>query len=346
MHLEKGEPERMKSPGEWWRAVKRQRSNLVLVVAGCVLVLLSPVWRFAVAPALKVEPTDLEQILYYDGSLTDYVNPPGRPVLGTEPSVTPLRIDRTILSKPLLSTSGVSIVEVETLLVAPGQELSDVVHTYALDRQTGEMVRSPKADRTRTGYYIVFPFDSPRSEVPFWNELTGKTHPAEFEKEDVVDGLPVHVYSFAFGNQPTLEAPAGFPASMDGAGLKDVLSMPDLSVSDTEAVALSYTASSAAELKVEPRMGIIVETRGEESVSLSARDPGGRLIVTRLLHKLEFKQNKVSVKAAVQFAREEVSKLNLQFVYLPLGLLVLGLGVLVVGLFAGVHLVNGVRPEN
>jgi Porin PorA len=326
----------MRGPSERLRALRRHRANLVLVVAGCVLILLSPVWRFAVATALKVEPTDLEQVLYYDGSLTDYVNPPGQPPAGTQPVVTAVRIDRTILSKPLLSTSSVSVVEVETRLVAQTRDLSDVTHSYTLDRKTGEMVDSPKADRSRTGYYIVFPFNAPRGEVPFWSELTGKTHPAEFEKEDAVYGLPVYIYTVSFGNQPVVEAPAGFPASLDGAALKEMLSMPDLSVADTETVTLSYTASSTVELKVEPRMGNIVETRGEESVSLSAKDAAGSLIVTRALNKLEFNLNQTSVKASAQFAREEVSKLNLQFVYLPLGLLVLGLGIVLIGLFAGI----------
>jgi hypothetical protein len=92
---------------------------------------------------------------------------------------------------------------------------------------------------------------------------------------------------------------------------------------------------------VEPHMGTIVETRGDESVSLSARAAGDRLIVTRVLNRLEFAQNKVSITSAARFAREEVSKLNLQFVYLPLGLLGLGLAILAIGFFAGVKAEDG-----
>lgn len=326
----------MNSPGKRWSAVKRHRANLVLVIAGCALVLLSFAWRLAVAPALKVEPTDLEQLLYYNGSLTEYVDPPGQPPVGTQPAVTGLRIDRTVLSKPLLSTGSVSIVEVETRLVGQTRDISDVTHTYALDRRTGEMVASKKADRSRSGYYIVFPFNTPKGKVPFWSELSGRTHPAEFKKESAADGLEVYVFEVSFGSQPLAEAPGGFPASISGAELKQVLSMPDLSVADGETAILSYTASSTVELKVEPKMGNIVETRGEESVSLTASDTGGRLIVTRLVSKLDYAQDKASVAAAAQFAREEVSKLNLQFVYLPLGLFALGLAMLGIGFFAGV----------
>ncbi len=328
----------MKSFTSRLRAVRSHRSNLTLVAAGCLLLLLAFAWRFAIAPALKVEPTDIDQVLYYDGVLGNYINPPGQPAIGAQPVKIPVRIERTLLSKPLLSTPVTSIIETLTnfFIPDPRQELSSTRRTYALDRQTGEMVKSGKADAERSGYLLVFPFDTPKGPVPYWSELTRRTHPAEYRKAELVGKLPVYRFSMSFGNQPVAEAPAGYPAAMTGEQLKQLLAMPDLEVRDGDTVALTYTGSSTVELKVEPRAGNIVETRGDESVSLTAKDPGGQLIATRLLHRLEYTQNKVSVKAAERFATDEVAKLVLQFTYLPLGLLALGLGTLMIGFFAGV----------
>lgn len=328
----------MKSFASRLRAVRSHRSNLALVAAGCVLLLLAFAWRFAIAPALKVEPTDIDQVLYYDGVLGNYINPPGQPAIGAQPVKIPVRVERTLLSKPLLSTPGTSIIETLTDLLVPDtrQELSSTRRVYALDRRTGEMVKDGKADAERSGYFLVFPFDTPKGSVPYWSELAGRTYPAEYRKAALVGRLPVYRFSVSFGNQPVAEAPAGYPAAMTGGQLKQLLAMPDLTVRDGDTVALAYTGSSTVELKVEPRAGNIVETRGDESVSLTAKGPGGQLIATRLLHRLEYTQNKVSVKAAERFASDEVAKLNLQFTYLPLGLLVLGLGILIIGIFAGV----------
>ena len=128
----------MKAITSRWRAVRNLKSNLVLVVVGCLLVLLAVAWRLAIAPALKVEPTDFDQILFYDGTLTQYVNPPGQPVVNEQPLRIPVRIDRTLLGKPVESTPNISVVEGNEYVVAPDtrQEYSTNQRYYAIDRKT------------------------------------------------------------------------------------------------------------------------------------------------------------------------------------------------------------------
>jgi len=321
------------------RAIKRQKANLALVVAGCLIMLLAVAWRLAIAPALKVEPTDIDQVLYYSGAVTYYVNPPGQPAVGAQPVRVPVRIETFFSSRPTDSTPSTAILTTETNIFSAdtGQVLSTIKHTYAIDRKTGKMVGNNKADRDRSGYYLVFPFDTPRWTAPLWSELTGKTCPAKYQKSETVDRVSVYDFAMSYGNQPVAVPPNGFPAELTGAQLKEILSMPDLTIGDSQVMAPLYTGSSAVNLKVEPRMGTIVETsRFQESVSMTVNAPSGDLLVTRALYSLDYSQVQQSVAQSAEFARDEVAKLKLQFVYIPLGLLVLGLAILAIGLFAGV----------
>ncbi len=322
-----------------WRAVKRMRANLLLVAAGIALILVAPIWRFAVAPALKVVATDMEQVLQYEGVLTYFVNPPDRQVPGAPPSRASVGITKTVRSEPLVSTAQTAVFKAETSIYdsASGQLISEGEHTYAVDRRTGEQVKSDLADRERSGYFIVFPFNTPRSSVPLWSELAGATFPAEFEGKTFAGGLATYRFSMSFADRPAAATPRGYPETIQGAPLKEWLEMSDVAVDDDVEVKPEYRCSQDTLLKVEPRMGTIVETSsGRDTVTLAVEDAGGNLLLSRALYTLEYKQTRESVKTMSAFAREEVSKLKLQFVYIPLGLLVLGLAVLMVGAFAGV----------
>jgi Porin PorA len=319
-----------------WRAIRNLKSNLALVIIGCLLVLLAACWRLAIAPALKIVATDMEMTYFYDTTLTSYANPPGRPAASAQP--VQARTNRAILSLPLQSTGSTALFKVETELVNKEslQPLSSSTHVYALDRETGEMVASKKADRARSGYYLVFPFNTPKSSVPFWSELTGKTYPANFRNEKMLFDVNTYVFSTGYKNQKTSQPPEGYPRSLSGTELKAMLSMPDLPLGDTETVTPTYRASGTTELTVEPRAGTIVRTDGTESVTIAVKGPGSRTVVEAPLFKLEYSQTDGSVFDAAQLARDEAAKIQLQFLYIPLGLLALGIAVFLIGAFAGV----------
>ena len=113
--------------------------------------------------------------------------------------------------------------------------------------------------------------------------------------------------------------------------------MPDLSVGDEAVVRLSYPGGAVADFSVEPKMGTIAQVRNaQQTVSVKAGGAGSGFMVTRLIYKLEFTQTKNSTAEAVVFAKDEVAKLRLQFLYIPLLLLALGIACLLVGSFAGI----------
>jgi Porin PorA len=322
-----------------WHAIKKLRSNLVLVGAGCVLVLLALSWRVAIAPALEVVPTNIENVLYFDGTLTSYLNPPGQPPAGNQPVRVPVSIERRMRSLPVQSTPNTAMFEVETavLVKESREQISANKRLYAVDRHTSKMANRKNAERVAPGYFLVFPYNTPRSTLPYWSPLTGRTTPARYQKSRAADKLNVYVFQTEFGGQPGSRAPEGFPGSISGAELKAMLSMPDLPVAGAAVYELSYIASGALELAVEPRSGTIVEERaGQESVSLTVAGAGGETVVTRLIYKLDYAQNSASVQHSVDLARDEMAAIRLQFVYLPLGLLAVGVVLFLIGAFAGV----------
>ena len=325
---------------ERWRAINRNRANLALLIAGCVLLVLALAWRFAIAPSVKVVASDFDQLYFYEGTLTTYINPPGLPVpAGGMPARKPVIVESRVFSRFELCTPGTSVVEEDTRLLSreTGEEISKFKRVYAIDRKTGEMVKGRGSDSDRGGYYIVFPFNTPRARVPVWSELTGKTHQANFGKDSKLEGLPVYEFALEYHNEPVAKAPEGSPAELTGRQLKDILQMPDLSISDEAIVKPSYLGGAVADFSVEPNMGTIARMGGaQQTVSLQAGGEGSGFMVTRLLYRLEFSQTKNSVTQTVTFAREEVSKLRLQFLYIPLLLLALGIACLLVGLFAGI----------
>lgn len=321
-----------------WRTIRKLKSNFALVVIGCLLVLLAISWRLAIAPALRVVATDIEKTYYYNTTITYYAKPPGQPAPGAAPVPMQVRIDRAILALPLDSTPSTATFQVETSLVVKDslERLWTNTHVYAVDRETGKMVENKKADRGRSGYYLFFPFDTPKGSVPFWSELTGKTYPVKYQKSEVVHNVSTSAFTGKFDNQAMSEPPDGYPRSLRGAELKAMLSMPDLPVGDATTVEPSYIASGTVELLVEPRAGTVVRTNGGESVSVAVKGAGGEVIAERPLYKLEYSQTNGSVTDAAELAADEVSKIKLQFEYIPPGLLVLGILVFLIGAFAGV----------
>jgi hypothetical protein len=325
---------------ERWRAIKKSKANLALVIAGCVLIVLALAWHFAIAPSIKVVASDFDQLYFYEGTLTTYVNPPGRPApAGGMPSRKPVIIERRVFSRFELCTPGTSVAEEDVRLLSreTGEEISKSKRVYAIDRKTGRMVRDKGSDRDRSGYYIVFPFNTPRGSVPVWSELTGKTYPAQFSKESKLEGLPVYGFVLEYHNEPVVKAPGGFPAELSGGQLKETLGMRDLAVGDEAVIKPSYLGGALADFSVEPRMGTIAQVgNAQQTVSLKAGGEGSGFMVTRLLYKLEFSQSRDSLAETVTFAKDEVAKLKLQFLYIPLLLLALGIASLLVGSFAGI----------
>ncbi len=320
-----------------WRVIKALKSNAVLLVAGCVLVILAGLWRVAIAPAIRIVAGDIDTLYFYEGNDTEAVAVPEQAPLAQE-VVQPIIIERRTANRSDLTTSAVSVVEVETQVL--DRRTRDVLSTrkalFAIDRKTGRLIGHDDIP-ARSGYFIVFPFDSPKGQVPYWSELTESTHPAVFHKEEKQGGRTFYRYRYSYGGAGLKAPPKGYPSEITGAQLKQVLGQPGLLVGDSMVLRPSYTASGRGELLVEPVMGTIASvSRVDESVSMTVEDAASGFLVTRMLYRVAYDDTKSSLKDGIEFATEELSKYTLQFVYLPLILLALGIACILVASFAGV----------
>lgn len=323
-----------------YKKIKSIKANLILVILGIALILLAPFWHLVVSPLLKVIPTDFNLLRQYNGDLTEYANPPGEPAVGQTPLVKQVILEYFILSRPDLSTRGTSVVgiEIKFLDKSNGETLYESKKNFGLKRRTGELVDFDKSGNKEAGYFIVFPFDTSSNAVPVWFDTADRTSDAVFVKKTRVMGLPVYEFNLEVKDLP-VSAPPGFPDEYTGAQLKSSFSKPELGVGDEEICKAKYLANISFAFMVEPRMGNIAKTTtGKIDLLLGVSQPQSGFKATLLLSNFAFSENEDSVGRSVTFARDELSKRQLQFVYIPIFLLGLGVVVLVIGLFAGVKM--------
>ncbi len=282
--------------------------NLALVIAGCVLVIMSPIWRLVVAPALKVVAGDFDFVYFYEGSLLVHSGP-------TE-STTPTALEQFVISRPDLSSESVSAVREQLRLFdkRTQADLDSATHYLAMNRQTGEL-RKAKGCKSASGFYIVFPFNSPKGDVPVWIQRARAAVKARFVKEDTVQGVKVYRYDLEYHNLPC-SPPPGFSNTVS---VGDVIAqLPEgFSAGAADPLAATYPTAGKASYFVEPRMGSIADIRNvEESVAMKIQS--STLSATSLVYRLQYKMNSSAVKTASTFARDEASKLRLQTAWIPI----------------------------
>jgi hypothetical protein len=319
-----------------WRRVKSQKSNLILFVAAVILIVMAPLWRLAVAPALKVVPTDIDLLRFYNGSLFRYVRPPGQAPVGDQPEKLGVTIQQREFSPLRGSTPTVALIEVDTAIIdsVSNSHVVDDKNTYAVNRRSAKQVPDSGSNRNRSGYHLVFPFNTPREDLPIWDELTGKTQKGAYSGQRTVNGAKAYLFKVEYGGQP-VAPPPGFPTDMTGAQLKSILSRPGLPLGDSDVIRVAYKGNQSVEYLVEPTAGNLVSTRNvQESVYLSIDDPARGIALTQVITKLDYSETQASEVESATFASDEIKKLRLQFVYLPVMFLALGIGCLLVSLFA------------
>ncbi|MHB8895447.1 MAG: porin PorA family protein [Candidatus Geothermincolia bacterium] len=319
-----------------WRAVKSQKANLALLIIGLALIILSPLWRFAVAPAIKIVATDFDRISFYGGTLTTYVRPPGQPPVGPRPASTAVTVQARYSNPVGKSTPDVAVLQVDTALIntLDRVRLSEVRHTYAIDRRTARQVPDHGADLNRTGYYYVFPFDTPKTDIEVWDNLSAAPQKAVFARANQDNGVKSYAFNVQYSGRP-VPAPAGFPTQITGAQLRSIVPAVDPAIADSDALKVGYRGSLTTEFLVEPIGGTEVGIpSSQESVFMTVDDPQRGLSFTQVIYKLDYKENPSSLQDGAAFAKDEIAKIKLQFTYLPLVYLVLGIASVLIGLFA------------
>ncbi|MDD5748709.1 MAG: porin PorA family protein [Actinomycetota bacterium] len=354
-----------------WKGIKKSKANLVLVIAGISIILLSIAWRLLIAPALKVVATDFDLIYFYEGNLSrlPQTYTPGESL---ETKSLPCIVERRLFSRLELSSPKYSAVEEDIKIKnrSTGEEFAKAERVFFLDRRTCETVlawtsRKDEAENVneylrkltkskknipfriktewgeekpfKTGYYIQFPFDTRKKDYPFWNPTRKCAHQAKFTRKTSIGGLEVYEFRVEYQNEP-ITLPTIYPRTASGTELKAMFSNPDLDVSNSETVDISYTLTGITELLVEPKSGTIVTIpKSSESISLTAKRKDGILVASKTISEFEYSPSRGTLDYACSFGKDEKAKIKLQFSYLPLGLACLGIISLLVGSFAGIE---------
>ena len=324
-----------------WQRIKASKANLVLFGVGILLIVLSGLWRFTIAPAVKVVATDIDLVRFDTGHYSLFAMPPGQPPVGP----TPVAYNVTIQTKEFnlvgRSTTGTAVIELQSAMIdtATKKHLAADNSLFAVDRRTARQVPDQGSDKNRSGYYLVFPFDTPKADIPIWDPVTGKAQKGTFERQEKLFGINVYLFKVAYAGQPAVQ-PAGYPKQVTGAELKSMLSNPALGVADTDTIKIDYKANQSIEFIVEPIGGTLVSmTNAAGSVFMTATDSTRSFSTTQVVSKLDFIESVTSQEAGATFASDEIQKIKLQELYIPVGLLALGIACLLIGIF------TSPRPE-
>lgn len=319
----------------------RSKAGLVILIIGILVLVLTPIWRWVIGPSMVKLPDTLDSISVYDGTLTLYVDPTTLTILPADMAVKiPLQITRHDLSLPDKSSSSVAVVQETVKAIGPaGKTFIDTSMDYALDRKTSENVKSPEADEDRTGWYPLLPIGAAKITYPIWGNDTKMTGDANYVEEVKVAGIntpPSTCYVYKVEGKPDKmpEPPLGLPKTIPGAMIKQLItqvpgapsSIPF--ISDTEEVPITYLMQTTATIVGEPRTGTIVDVDNTDNYYIDTSALGIPNLKLATIHYVQTKEN---VKQLMDDASENWILLDTVYVWVPLGMLILGIILTAIG---------------
>ena len=321
----------------------RSKVGLVILIIGLVLLILTPIWKFAIGPALVKVPDTIDTTSVYDGTLTLYVDPGSFTLLPPESAVKiPLVITRRDLSQPNKSSGSVALIKETAVAIGPaGKDFQNTTMYYALDRKTSKNVAGHGSDADRTGYYPILPIGAKKQTYLLWGDSVGRAGEAKFVKTTMVSGLTTpattcYVYQVNGPAAPTVAPPLGLPSKMTGAQIKALASgIPGVNPADvaglvdTQGYPITYLDQTTATIVGEPRTGSIVNAINSDTYTVDASAVGlGKI----KLATISYKQVPENVAKVMDETAANFGLLDMVGLWIPLILLILGLVVTVLGL--------------
>jgi hypothetical protein len=284
----------------------------VLLGLGVFLLVLAGMLRFFVADRVVVTPID-----QYAQTVA-----PG-PGTFLDPSVLQERsgdlvATRTLKADVAASDKDTAVWDVSVVLsTGDGTFVRATVDRVATDRRTGEAVNccgeAVDSQPTRhTGLSYKFPFDTKKQDYPFWDPNSKTALPAKFVSEDKVQGLTTYKFIQTI---PAMQVQTQeVPGSLVGETAPSV--QAPVFYTDTRTV------------WVEPKTGVII--KGNEQNKTTLRDSSGQDKATVIQFDLTF--NDATQRSQAQLAKDNIGKINLVTLWLPLLALVLGIIFILAGL--------------
>ncbi len=323
--------------------MKRSKAALVIMIIGLVVLIMAPVFKWAIAPALVKLPDNIDTTSRYDGTLTLHVDPDSLTMLSEESAaVVPLAITRRDMSQPAKSTGSVALIKETTSARGPeGKEFINSTHYFALDRKTSENVAGHGSDTDRTGWYPLLPIGAEKITYQLWDQDTGRTGPAHFVKTVKLDGFKFHdvecyMYKAEGSPEPTVEPPLGLPGKISGAQIKAVAGgIPGFDpagiagLDDATTYPITYLKQTTAEIIGEPRTGSIVSVpSNHEAYFIDASAMG---LPNIKLADVRYTQNPENVAQVIDDSAKNWALLDLAQLWVPLILLIAGAVIAAIG---------------
>jgi hypothetical protein len=266
-------------------------SRMVLLAAGCGLLMVAVGWRPLVASQLTKLPASLNESVQYAGTYTGYVNQATGAALAA-PQRLPLTISRHLKAAGTTGSSAALVVtDASELAIGPAK--STAVSQYVLDRSTDKNVKSQDAYALapanvvdRTGSYSLGPphGTDPVRSYPLWTDAIGRAIPlTSAHAAQTVHGVAVQRWqvslpatTMATSTVTAMHLPASLSFAALEAGLKakgvDLAAAfralsPSLTPAERKSLAaqtaqpirLNYLYATQAQLLIEPSTGTVVD---------------------------------------------------------------------------------------
>ena len=284
----------------------------VLLGLGVFLVVLAGMLRFYVADRVIITPIDqyAQTVAPGPGSYLDPV--------ALQERTGDLVATRTVKADVAASSKDVAVWDVSVVLSTGDRTfVRATLDRVASDRRSAEAVNccGEAVDSTPTrhsGVSYKFPFNTQKKDYPFWDPNSKQAPPAKFVSEEKVQGLTT--YKFLQVIAPTQLQTQEVPGSLVGES------------------AASFQApvfySTTRTIWVEPKTGVIV--KGDEQNKTTLRNSAGEDKATVIQFDLTFDDN--TQQAQAKLAKDNIGKINLVTLWLPLLGLVLGIIFILAGL--------------
>ncbi len=160
---------------------------------GMLLLFLSPFLVFYAIPRLQKAPVDHYDRITSDGIGEYFSTKPD--ILGL---VGPVPLENTADYRPDVSASTSDVAVYDYFASTKDLTRNAVIEAsrqrYVFDRKTALPVHCCGETPEHEGLTLKFPFDVQRQTYPFWDDTARKAFPANYVRDDSIDGLKVYLF--------------------------------------------------------------------------------------------------------------------------------------------------------
>jgi len=342
--------------------MRRRTLGSLLLLIGVLLIAAGAVVMLYIVPGMKRFPDDVDVTRNYDGTLAVLLNPADFSFMNDLPVV----LERHVTTQ---ATDGdLALVREEQVMRSGDQTLQSQTKSYAIDRKTMEAVTSGYPDAwanepgfwPREGLVIGWPIDTEAKDYPGWSDDFREVVTLVYDGEVTHDRGDITTYHYTASSEarpivPEAVQAMGLPLALPQDTLMTLIGQTDLPAIVQTAlpallerwegdVPLEYYYAYEAEYWVEPKTGVLIDTRKHEvrSVGLGAELLEGsplanlpeeqRAALRVPVFDLTYQATDQSVQDAKADAEDNINRINLYGTYLPIGAIVAGILLALIGL--------------